>query len=373
MRLVFHSPMPVAPHAKSASGIRPYQMLKAFRELGHEVWVVDGASKQRAAKMSRVRRALNDGLRFDACYSELSTMPTPLTDPDHLPRRPLLDYRFFAELRREGAPVGAFYRDIYWRFPGYGKAMPAVQRQLALAAYRFELVALARTTDVVFLPSTEMGPYVSDDFTIAPLPPGHSVAQPASNPSDGLRLIYVGGMGDRYRLHTMLSAVSRAAADGVPVSLTVCCHPDQWESVRDEYAVSDAIRVREASGTALHEAFGDANVGVLLVEPLEYWTFAAPVKLFEYLGEGKPIIATEQTLAGDFVAKSGCGWTIPYDEDAAVDLLTRLASHPEEVDAARARVMAERDNHTWRARAQQALDTVLARESLAGRHAEESR
>lgn len=360
MRIILHAPFPLNPDARAASGIRPVKMFDAFTGLGHEVWLVDGYSRQRRAAMTRVLEAMKSGVRFDLCYSESSTMPTPLTDPDHLPRHPLRDYAFFARLRRAGVPVGVYYRDIYWKFPGYGAALSSLRRQVALTFYRLELRAYRRCTDVVFLPSAEMAPYVGGGLNYRPLPPGHGVAEPNDAPPSPLRLLYVGGMGDRYRMHALVEAVSVAASRGVDVTLTVCCHPEQWAGVAAEYGplTSDAVIVREASGAVLHDLFGQVNVAVLMVEPLEYWTFAAPVKLFEYIGEGKPVIATEGTLAGRFVTDNDCGWTLPYEVEDAVALLSRLSADPAAVQDAHRRTLLVRERNDWAARARTVIDDL---------------
>ncbi|ODT69486.1 MAG: hypothetical protein ABS75_16365 [Pelagibacterium sp. SCN 63-23] len=103
-------------------------MLKAFTELGIEVALVDGPSEERAAKWNEV---LGSGRQILGLYGEFSTMPVALADPDHMPRAPFLDFRQFAHLRCKGVPVTAFYRDVYWRFPYYAKAVPFFKRMPA--------------------------------------------------------------------------------------------------------------------------------------------------------------------------------------------------------------------------------------------------
>ena len=115
-RMIYHHPLPLADNATSASGIRPVQMKRAFEKLGYEVWDVTGFTKERAHHAADVRHALRHGTRFDFCYSESSTMPMSMTNPNHLPTRPFLDLSLFRTQRRHGIPVGPFRRDLYWRF-----------------------------------------------------------------------------------------------------------------------------------------------------------------------------------------------------------------------------------------------------------------
>jgi glycosyltransferase involved in cell wall biosynthesis len=77
------------------------------------------------------------------------------------------------------------------------------------------------------------------------------------------------------------------------------------------------------------------------------------MKLYEYIGHGRPVIASEGTLSGAFIAEHNIGWTIPYSSEALIELLTRLLDNPHEVTTMTERVREERNNHTWLARARQ--------------------
>ena len=94
--------------------------------------------------------------------------------------------------------------------------------------------------------------------------------------------------------------------------------------------------------------------------PHEYRDFAAPLKLFEYIGNGKPIIATQNTFVGDVVSRDQIGWTVKASVDEFVTLLTDLVEHPDHVESARDNVMAARDQHTWPARVEQLADVLAA-------------
>ena len=92
------------------------------------------------------------------------------------------------------------------------------------------------------------------------------------------------------------------------------------------------------SGDGLSGLYEDAHLGVLFMEPVEYRDFVLPFKLFEYLGRGKPIVATAGTLVGDFVAEHGIGWAIPYRAESLAELLDRLSEDPKELQEMQDRV-----------------------------------
>ena len=117
------------------------------------------------------------------------------------------------------------------------------------------------------------------------------------------------------------------------VCLTICTHPNQWESVEEEYTdlMRDNIRVVHESGEGLIPLYEEADVACLYVQPDEYRTFASPVKLYEYIGYAKPVLSSVGTLASDFITDNDCGWAIPYGQNEARQLLEKLLEEPQTV------------------------------------------
>jgi hypothetical protein len=360
LRVIFHVPYPLEHENPKGGAVRPTRMLRAFEQWG-EVVVIEGNAAQRKRLMAGVRARIRAGERFDLCYSESSTMPTALTEPHHLPTHPLLDFAFFRFLRGHGVPVGLFYRDIQWRFPMYGQGMDPVRKAAAMAMYRYDLAAYARVLDVLFLPSLEMADeFPLPDVEVAALPPGHEVTEVPPVPvSDRLELFYVGGVGPNYRLDEFLRAVQQTPQ----VRLTLCTRANEWEAVRERYrpVTGDNLALVHASAEDLAPLFAGAHVGITATEPQPYWRFAAPLKMYEYLGNGLPQIASEGSLAGGFVSRNQIGWTEPYRSDDFARLLRELCDSPQLVAQARERVLEVRTRHGWLQRAEQVVEVLRGR------------
>ena len=354
MKIIFHHPLPLNPNAKSASGIRPLRMLEAFRRIGYEVNLVVGYAAERARAIAEIRRNVQSGVKYDFVYSESSTMPTILTEKHHLPLHPLLDRSFFQFCKGENIPIGVFYRDIYWRFESYGRDLNPVKRWVAKAAYWYELNTYKHTLNRLFLPSSEMAEYVPLVHTsiMTALPPGHDGILNGTpgkrDKSQPLKLFYVGGMSDHYRLHKLFEAV----VDLPGVELIICTREGEWNKQKLEYRTDvPNIRIVHKTGKAMKEELRQCDIAVLFVQPQEYWGFASPVKLYEYLGEQKPILASKGTLAGKFVEENKIGWSIPYEVDAVKRLLERLAVSSEEFEPIYSNLAKVAPLHTWEARA----------------------
>jgi glycosyltransferase involved in cell wall biosynthesis len=359
--MIFHHPLPVGPDAKAASGIRPFQMIEAFRSLGFEVDVVAGHAADRARAIAAVDRNLAQGLRYDFLYGESSTEPTLLTESHHLPIAPFLDFGFFARLKAQPVPLGLFYRDIYWRFSQYGSSLPWWKEAAAKLFYRYDLIQYRRLLDRLYLPSMAMARYVPwvRPGQMRELPPGFIDRPLVHRPGTALRLLYVGGLGAHYQLHELF----RALGDLPGVELTLCTREAEWRAVQHEYPLPAVgnIRIVHRSGAELIELFEGADACVLCVKPHPYWAFAAPVKLYEYIGALTPVIASAGTLAGDFVERHDVGWSVPCEAQAIKSLLQGLLANRARVGEKVAALRRIRDEHTWQARARQVAADLTAR------------
>lgn len=358
-KMIFHVPYPLDPTATSASGIRPVQMRLAFESVGYEVAEVSGDASERRSRIRALKKRMVAGESFEFVYSEASTKPTAMTESHSLPLHPFMDIAFLRFCKKRGLPVGVFYRDIYWDSPKYLETVPLPIAAVTRALYRHDLRRYRTAVSKIFVPSMRMAevmPYTRIEQCVA-LPPG-SPATDSTVPNDGMSLLYVGGTGSYYRMDQSIAGVEAAAG----ARLTICTRANEWEVVRDSYSgvLGRSTTVVHLSGAELEPLYSDAHLGMLFMEPIGYREFAAPMKMYEYLGHGKPIVATEGSLAGDFVTEQGVGWALPYTAESLSLLLTRLQDVPEEYDVARDRVLRVRQENTWEARALQAAEALLA-------------
>lgn len=364
MNIIFHHPLPLKENPKSASEIRPIKILESLSKLGYQVTLVVGYSKDRAKAIKEVKRNIKNGVRYEFMYSECSTMPTTLTDPSHLPVRPFTDLSLFRLCSKSKIPIGVFYRDIYWRFPDYGEGLSVFKKLFAKAAYYFDLWVYRSYVSKLFIPSLRMGDFIPLIGTslFSELPPGHHCSELVddnkniSNNKKRLKLFYVGGMSSHYELHKLFNVVSRMP----DIELTLCTRKAEWLSVKESYLKpTDNIKIIHESGEEMERHLQASDVAILFVRPREYREFAVPVKLFEYLGFNKPVIASQGTLVGDFVSSNNVGWSIPYLERDLEWLLNKLLNNSAEINRVRNNVMKVSLNNTWDARTKKIEEELL--------------
>ncbi len=82
-----------------------------------------------------------------------------------------------------------------------------------------------------------------------------------------------------------------------------------------------------------------------------------PVKIFESLGYGLPLITTAGTATADFIEREGIGWVVANSTEFR-ELISRLQNNPDEVEKKRVQAETTRYNHTWQRRAQAVVDVM---------------
>lgn len=350
-KIIYHVPYPLNFQATSGSGIRPVKMYQAFQDAGYEVFLISGYATERRKRIKEAKQLIRQGEKFSFLYSESATIPTALTEPKHLPPYFFLDFSFFKFCQKLGINGGVFYRDIYWAFDTY---LELVKQPLAFfmrKIYRYDLLQYNRTLKKVFLPSLEMGKFVPivDPQKFQALPPGCPEAD-IPLPTKKLSILYIGGISSHYKLHKLIEATR-----GLPdVSLTICTSEAMWQANQADYAavMHPNVEVVHQSGAGLIPLFEKANICSLVMEPDEYREFAVPIKLFDYLGNLRPVLASNQTLAGKFVAENNCGWTVDYSVTAIRTVLEQLQDM-QWVETMQENVRQTRERNTWKARALQ--------------------
>lgn len=339
----------------AGSEIHPTRMLEAFGDLGYDVDVVAGFGRQRRIAMRHVLDRLRSGHRYEFVYSEASTIPTALNDPRHLPLHPFADWRFLATMKSNRVPVGLFYPDVHWMFPFYDELTSPARAFVARRFYRFDLWWYRRVLSTLFLPSGPMSAWIpgwEQSDRVHALAPGGSADLLPVEESGDLRLFYVGSIAPPiYDITPLIDAV--LAVDDV--ELTICC-PVQQRGLLPSRGLPDRIRTVHESGPAVRRRYGEADLSCLVYGPETYRSFAMPVKLFESIGFGRPVLATNDCVAADFVEETGLGWSV--SNDALVDCLVRLRDDRGEVRTVQERVRNEVAMHSWLRRAEQVAEQL---------------
>ena len=152
------------------------------------------------------------------------------------------------------------------------------------------------------------------------------------------------------RLHLWLAATgdeSRAYLDALAASLA----GDPW------------VEIGQVPYGELGAQLGRATVLAIPTPAHAYWDSVAPVKLFDYLAAGRPVVSTPRTETAAILRKNDAG--LVSDGDSAEAIAAAILELLDDEARARrlganARVTAERD-YDWRVIGERLADEVVAR------------
>ena len=211
--------------------------------------------------------------------------------------------------------------------------------------------------DILYLPSKRMKKYVDIPIICKELPPGceartlNEEEHCKKKVNQKLNIFYVGGISGLYNLTKLFQVVKELPF----VKLVVCCRENEWKEHKAGYSryLNDRVEIIHKSGEELEKYYAETDICSLFFESEEYRSFAMPIKLFEYLGHKKPVIATENTAAGEFVRENAVGWEVPYSEEDLRNLLKEINENKQTLEKMENNICNTLEKNTWKARAYQ--------------------
>ena len=358
-KCIFYLPYKLDEKGRGARMLRPKKMIQAFKDIGYDVFVIEGLSTERRALIREIRRRINGGEKYDFMYAESHTMPTLLTDPGHLPTHPFLDFGFFRFVKSHGIPIGLFYGDIFWKFDVYGKELPAWKKNGAIINYKYDIAQYRKYIDKFYVPDLKICDYIGDNrlrSIAAELPPGAENLEIENKnktkdfKESPLTIFYVGGLGNYYQIGELIKAVFMTD----DTKLIICCREAEWEKERHSFQpyLCDRIEVIHKNSDELEPYYRDADICSLLFKNGSYIDMARPYKAYEYLAHEIPSISTKGTAIGSFIEKNGIGWNLEFKDNAIADTLRGIINNPAELEEKRKNCISAKKINLWTTRAQ---------------------
>ena len=365
-RCIFYLPYKLDDRGKGARMLRPRKMIQAFIDIGYEVYVIDGVSSERRKKIIEIKKQIEQGAKFDFMYAESHTEPTLLTDPNHLPTHPFLDFGFFKYVNDHRINIGLFYCDIYWKFDTYGNQLPVWKRKGALANYKYDILQYKKYLKKFYVPDMKMCEYLKEDKLTkiaTELPPGAKnvfVEETDYEKRDfkvnPLCVFYVGGLGDHYQIIELVKAVYQTK----DTKLIICCREPEWELEKEAFQqfLGERFMVVHKAGDELEPIYKQADICSLMFRDDKYREMAKPYKAYEYLAHEKPVLSTKGTAIGSFVEENNIGWNIEYEEKAISTVLQQIIDNKQELVSRIDNCKFVKQKNLWTSRAEQVVDDL---------------
>ena len=297
-----------------------------------------------ARRAALARYAFSGRLRgLDGIYVESSTF---------LPAE--ADIAFLALARALGIPVLTYVRDAYQLFADYGVPR-TLKGRLGIAAFRPMIRALRAVSTRMAVPSAGLALALDLEDAIL-LPPGSPDPLDVPRRPDANRLLFVGDArlpaqgADR-----LVAAVARARETGTLVELALVCRPGQ-EPPGPLPAWAHVVR---AEGARIAERLPGIIATVIPRPRNAYNDLALPIKLFDYLAYGRPLIVTDCTEQARVVASARAGLVTGDDPAAMADAISWVAgAPPEQVARWSSNAAAAARAASWKHRARQIVDVL---------------
>lgn len=178
----------------------------------------------------------------------------------------------------------------YSSWPSQQQALTSAEQRLARSVTRVSVSAqplLSRFSNVSVDPIYSAG---------APMPLGVSPTAPCSSDDPGvvIRCLYVGAL-DHYKVDYDVFYALLALEPRIRISLIGKKHhaSEDTDSRLAQLALHDRIEFHEPVGRdALAEVFQRFDFGIIAMRPSQYSDHSFPLKLWDYLEAGKPVIAS---------------------------------------------------------------------------------
>ena len=81
----------------------------------------------------------------------------------------------------------------------------------------------------------------------------------------------------------------------------------------------------------INRLLADSMAGLLLLHPMPSYVDSLPIKLFEYMAAGIPVVCSDFPLWRSIVEKNGCGICVnPFDTDSVAEAILKIVKEPTE-------------------------------------------
>ena len=256
-----------------------------------------------ARRVALARYAVSGRLRgLDGIYVESSTF---------LPAE--ADLAFLGLARALGIGVLTYIRDAYQLFADYGGAATLRQRA-SRTAFRPMIRGLRAVSSRLAFPTRGLADaVVGPDADALLLPPGAPTPVDVPRHDDADRLLFVGDA--RLPAHgadRLMAAVAGARRDGVKVELEVVSRPGQEPPAPHP----EWLHVRHAEGDEIHALLPGVLATVIPRPRGAYNDLALPIKLFDYLSYGRPLLVTDCLEQARVVREADAGIVSADSPDA---------------------------------------------------------
>lgn len=330
--------------------VRAHNIHRAFTQFAE----VDFIFGERRERRQSIRQYLNSGRVKDAVglYVETSTSWCTIED-----------LQLMAACRRAGVPVISWITDAYPLFPETRVGIPFHKRLGSSLLWRLSMWGYFRTSDAIAVQSKSFGQLFSYPRQVRMIvlhPAANQIdASPISAQADAL--LYVGNASQtRFGVEILVEAAEIARHKLPDLRLLLLCSHSDRLPPKGLYAHRPWIEVMSSLATdEIIDLLPQVRVLVNPLRDMPYHRLQIPTKVMDYLGYGRPILATDLPEIARIIQDNHVGLIVPdTTQELAEGILRLFTTDLDELDQMGQNALrAVREKHSWQHRAQQILDT----------------
>lgn len=355
-------------HPRDDSRIRSKEVASTSRALGSvALYVQDGLGSEQdrahhypvvdtGVRLSRLRRMTVGGWRMFRALIEAKPAVAHFHDPELLPWAVLL----------KAFGIKIVY-DVHEDMPQQVKHNPGLPRWAQRLLPPFVAMAewaAGKIFDGFVVPTQTIADRFPPHKTVLVrnFPILEELHSPNAAPMGQrpLHFAYVGYISEVRNIFGMMTAASHLHRRDVKLRLVgsfAITETEQQAQSMPEWSTS-VVFEGWASRERVGEILGDVRAGLVVLKPVEHEMLTLPIKLFEYMAAGLPVIASDFPLWRSIVDGAQCGILVdPLDSEAIARAMQWILDHPEQAAemGRRGRLAVERD-YNWQPEADRLID-----------------
>jgi len=333
----------------NAPRVRAFNMYNALKEEMPTVLIQGGKWERMVAEVKQILK------KEDIGYVYIEAMASDLS---------LFDRIFLNYLRRRHILLFPFIRDLYWRFPG---SLEATEPKSKLAALKKmargklhlydekELDYYLKNAAALLFPDMLMADTVDFPDKYA-LPPAGDASR-CLNPEipENRNVTFIGGISPAMGIDILMNAMAIVVKECPDAHCTIIGRGD--EEIIDRWKDRGyATFLANKTYKEIPDILASTYTTVIPRPRITHNNITIPLKLFDYMSCGRPIIATHCTAMANFIRENEIGIiTEDNTESLARGIIELLTNRDLAVRCGRNALSAVKNKHSWKHRARELI------------------
>lgn len=162
----------------------------------------------------------------------------------------------------------------------------------------------------------------------------HEFSRTSSYSRDSNSVVYVGSVTAERGAREMVDAFGHVTHSGARLRIAGPIHPPRLEREMEERRGAERVDLLGRTDRAgVADLLADARAGLVVLHPTPSHLPSMPVKLFEYMAAGVPVVASDFPMWREYVEDAGTGIAVdPLDPAAIAEAVDWIFDHPEEAE-----------------------------------------